>query len=121
MSTPTPITKRLTMTSPVEIVASDLDTTPDQVRDIILAAFDAIARAGASGHDVAVTNFGTWRAYRAAARLVRNPQNGGPIPVPEHNKVRFHVSPHLAAAIRRGDRNVTIRKAPSQGAKAAGR
>ncbi|MFF0597851.1 HU family DNA-binding protein [Streptomyces antibioticus] len=120
MKKPTIITQRLTTTTLIEVVAADLDTTPAQVRDTIIATFDAIARAAVAGHDVSVTNFGTWFAYRTAARQARNPQNGEPVPMPAHNKTRFRVSPHLAAAVRRGDRTVTIRKAP-QGAKAAGR
>jgi nucleoid DNA-binding protein len=114
---PTPITARMTTTRLIEVVAEDLGTTPGKVRDTVLATFDVIARASASGHDVAVTNFGTWVAYRAKARKARNPQTGETVPVAAHRAVRFRVGPHLADAVRRRDRKVTIRKAP-KGSKA---
>lgn len=116
---PTPITERLSTTKLIAVVAADLGTSPDVVRDTITATFDAIARAGASGHDVAITNFGTWRSYRTRKWIRRNPQTGQPVPVPAHQAVRFRVSPHLADAVRRRDRKASIRKAPKGSLKAA--
>ncbi|MFJ9114437.1 HU family DNA-binding protein [Streptomyces sp. NPDC102394] len=112
---PTRITQRLTTTTLIDVVAADLGTKPTgqaPVHDTVMATFDAIARANASGHDVAVTNFGTWFSYRAKAVTRRNPQNDEPIPVPAHQAVRFRVSPTLAELVRRRDRNASIRKAP---------
>ncbi|WP_416976663.1 HU family DNA-binding protein [Streptomyces sp. T028] len=109
---PTPITTRLTTTRLIEVVAEDLGTTPKAVRDTVMAVFDAIARATASGHDVNVTNFGTWVSYRVKQRTARNPQNGDTFPVGAHRAVRFRVAPHLREAARLRDRKATIRKAP---------
>ncbi|WP_329214930.1 HU family DNA-binding protein [Streptomyces sp. NBC_01485] len=117
---PTPIEARVTTTRLLEIVAADVDSTPDAVRATVMATFSAIARATASGHDVAVTNFGTWMSYRAKKRTARNPQTGEAVLVPAHQAVRFRISPHLADAVRRRDRKASIRKAP-KGSKAAGR
>jgi nucleoid DNA-binding protein len=115
---PTPITGRLTTTKLINIVAADLGTEPKQVRDTVLATFDVIARAAASGHDVAVTNFGTWLAYRTKRRPARNPQTGEVTTLAAHRAVRFRVSPALAGAVRRRDRKFSIRKAP-KGARTA--
>ncbi|MET7477961.1 HU family DNA-binding protein [Streptomyces sp. NPDC005648] len=108
---PTPITKRLTTTTLINHVAADLGTLPDEVRPTVMATFDAIARANASGHDVAITNFVTFVSHQVKRRTVRNPQTGEAIPVPAHRVVRLRVSGHLADAVRRRDRRVTIRKA----------
>ncbi|WAZ20226.1 HU family DNA-binding protein [Streptomyces cinnabarinus] len=115
---PTLITERLTTTKLVEVVAADLGITLKEAHETIVVVFDAIARAAASGHDVAVTNFGTWISSRTRRRTARNPQNGDPVPVAAFQKVRFRVSPHLREAVRRRDRKVTIRKAP-KGARTA--
>jgi nucleoid DNA-binding protein len=109
---PTRITERLTTTKLIDVVAADLGITPKQAHETVTVVFDAIARAAASGHDVAVTNFGTWLSSPTKPRTVRNPQTGNPVTVPACQKVRFRVSPHLADAVRRGDGTVTIRKAP---------
>jgi len=115
----TPIKTRLTTTTLIDIVAADLGTTPQDVHDTVMATFDAIARANASGHDVAITNFVTFISRRMKRSIRRNPQNGELFTAPAHQVVRFRVSDHLAAAVRRRDRKVTIRKAP-KGSKAAG-
>ncbi|MFJ2719422.1 HU family DNA-binding protein [Streptomyces sp. NPDC087437] len=116
---PTPITERLTTTKLIDVVAADLDIPTAEAREAVMATFGAIARAAASGHDVAITNFGTWRSYRVKRRTSRNPQNGEPVIVPAHQKVSFRVGPALADAVRRRDRKASIGKAP-KGTKTAG-
>lgn len=109
---PTPITARLTTTRLIEVVAADLGTTPKDAHEMVMTVFSAIARANASGHDVAITNFGTFVSHRVKRGRRRNPQTGEAFTAPAHQKVRFRVSPQLADAVRRRDRKVTIRKAP---------
>jgi nucleoid DNA-binding protein len=110
---PTRITQSLTTTTLIETVARDLDVKPSDVHDTVMATFDVIARATAGGHNVAITNFGTFRSYRVAARPVRNPQTGETQTAPAHQRVRFRVSPSLAAAVRRRlTASATIRKLP---------
>lgn len=116
---PTRITSRLTTTKLIETVAADLGIPTSDAHETVMVVFDAIARATASGHDVAITNFGTWLSYRTKARRARNPQNGDVVTVPAHQKVRFRVSPTLADAVHRRDRKASIRKAPKGTAKAA--
>ncbi|WP_426568140.1 HU family DNA-binding protein [Streptomyces canus] len=109
---PTPIKARLTTTRLIEVVAADLDTTPAAVRETVMTTFDVIARAAASGHDTAITNFGTFVSYQTKRRKARNPQNGDTVTVPAHRAVRFRIGPALADAVRRRDRKANIRKAP---------
>ncbi|MFB7596930.1 HU family DNA-binding protein [Streptomyces sp. NPDC056160] len=109
---PTPVTERLTTTKLINVVADDLGILPEQARAAVMATFDAITRATAGGHDVAITNFGTWISHRVRARKARNPRTGEPVKVRAHQTVRFRVSPALADAVRRRDRKASIRKAP---------
>ncbi|MFJ6841408.1 HU family DNA-binding protein [Streptomyces griseoluteus] len=114
---PTPITGRVTTTRLAEIVAADLaaagvEITPDDAPVLLRVVFDAIGRAAASGHDVAITNFGTWFSTRTRRVIRRNPQNGDPIPSPAHQRVRFRPSPTLVAGVRARDRRFSIRKSP---------
>jgi len=113
---PIRITAPLTTTGLIDIVAAELDITPAQAHDTVMAVFGAIARATASGHKVAVTNFGTWLPYTKKSRTYRNPQNGEPVTAPAHQAVTFRVSPALADAVRRRDSKASIRKLP-QGSK----
>ncbi|MFF8406962.1 HU family DNA-binding protein [Streptomyces sp. NPDC015684] len=108
----TTIDTRLNTTRLIEVVAADMDTTPDAVRDTVMTTFDAIARANASGYDVAITNFVTFISHLVKRANRRNPQTGETFTSPAHQVVRFRVSDHLADAVRRRDRKVTIRKAP---------
>ncbi|MFJ8153896.1 HU family DNA-binding protein [Streptomyces sp. NPDC094468] len=116
----TPITERLTTTTLIEVVAADLGRKPADVRDTITATFDAIARANASGQDVAISRFVTFRAYRVPSRTARNPATGELMKVPAHRVIRFRVSDYLADAVRRGDRRVSTRKTRTVKAKATG-
>ncbi|WP_432169112.1 HU family DNA-binding protein [Streptomyces sp. 1222.5] len=116
---PTPITTRLNTTRLIEVVAADMGTTTDAVRETVMTTFDAIARANASGHDVAITNFVTFVSHRVRRANRRNPQTGEMFTAAAHQAVRFRVSDHLADAVRRRDRKVTIRKAAPGTRKAA--
>ncbi|MEU7403840.1 HU family DNA-binding protein [Streptomyces sp. NPDC044948] len=110
---PTRITRPLTTTTLIETVASDLGVQPADVHDTVMATFDVIARAAASGHKVAITNFGTFRPYRVGARTVRDPRTGDTWQDGAHQKVGFRVSPSLADAVRRRlAASATIRKLP---------
>jgi DNA-binding protein HU-beta len=116
---PTRITSRLNTTRFIEVVAADLGITPKEAHQTVLTVFSAIARANASGHSVSITNFGTFLSHRVKRTKRRNPQTGEAFTAPAFQAVRFRVSPHLADAVRRRDRNVTIRKAPKGGRTAA--
>ncbi|MFI5973580.1 HU family DNA-binding protein [Streptomyces sp. NPDC051452] len=116
---PTRITERLNTTKLIEAVAADLGTTPSAVRDTIMTTFDVIARANATGHDVAITNFVTFISHRVKRATRRNPQTGETFTSAAHQVVRLRVSDHLADAVRRRDRKVTIRKAAKGSRKTA--
>ncbi|MFB7594647.1 HU family DNA-binding protein [Streptomyces sp. NPDC056160] len=112
MKKPTPVDARLTTSRLIAVIAADCDIPLPKAHEVVMATFDVIARAAAGGHDVAVTNFGTWLSYPAAPRKARDPRTDKPVCVPAHQRVRFRVSPHLMDAVRRRDPEATIRKAP---------
>ncbi|EST24505.1 HU family DNA-binding protein [Streptomyces roseochromogenus] len=113
------INDRLSTTRLIQVVAAELGTTPAAVRETVMTTFDVIARANASGHDVAITNFVTFVSHRVQRTKRRNPQTGEMFTAPAHQVVRLRVSDHLADAVRRRDRTVTIRKAPKGSRKPA--
>ena len=110
MIIPTPITERLTTTSLSDIVAADLGIQPKDAYTVVSAVFDAIARAAASGHDVAITNFGTWFSYRTPPATRRNPQTNEPVSIPERQNVRFRTAPAFTTAVHAQNTGFTIRK-----------
>lgn len=109
---PTRITSDLNTTSLIEVVAADTDIPVAQAREIVMATFDAITRASASGYKVTITNFVSFLPYRTKRRKARNPQNGEIVTVPAHQVVRVRQSDKFTEMIRRRDRKATIRKAP---------
>lgn len=106
------ITGPLTTTGLIEAVAADLEISEDAAKENVTAVFDVISRAAASGHDVAITNFGTFLSVRAPRRRARNPQTNELMWVPAHQKVRFKVSPRLAESVRVRNRTASTRKLP---------
>ncbi|MGW3152718.1 HU family DNA-binding protein [Streptomyces sp. NPDC001089] len=109
----TRITAALTTTSLIETVAADTGMPREDVREVVMSTFDVVARAMASGHNVAVTNFGTWISYRTNKRKARNPQNGATVVVPAHQAMKFRTSRTLAGLVRRrASATASIRKAP---------
>lgn len=109
------MTDRLNTTGLIKEVAADVGMSQAEVRVVVTATFNAIMRANASGHAVAVTNFGTWLPHGVKAHTGRNPSTGGPVQVDAHQRVRFRVSPTFRSAVRDKTPQPSIRKAP-QGA-----
>lgn len=95
-------------------VAGELGVSLDDGFRALNAVLDSITRTVVSGHDVTITNFGTFRAIEHSARLARNPQTGERIPVPARASVHFRVAPRLREVVRAGDPTASIRKRPSK-------
>lgn len=112
-STPATPPRPLNKTSLAETVAADLGITVKEAFRVLDAVFEPIARTVTAGHDVTVTNFGTWRAVLDPERKARNPQTGERITVPARHAVRFRVSPRLQEVVQAGDPTASIKKRPS--------
>lgn len=106
----TRITSDLNTTAFMEAVAADLDVPIEEARAAVYAVFNTITRATAGGHNVTITNFGTFRSVRVPRRMGYNPQTGEKIWVAAHQVVRFRVSDALADLVRRGCTTGSIRK-----------
>lgn len=104
----------LNKTRLAEVVAADLGIPATEGARVLEAVFDAIVRTNAAGHDVTITNFGTFRALEDGARTARNPQTGEAVKVPARPTVRFRVSPRLAEILRAHDTTASIAKHPSR-------
>lgn len=95
-------------------VAGELGVSLDDGVRALNAVLNSITRTVTAGHDVTVTNFGTFRAVTDPARIGRNPQTGDAVAIPSRPTVRFRVAPRLLEVVRGGDPTVSIRKRPSR-------
>ena len=59
---------------------------------LVKDAVELLKRELASGQDITVYKFGTFKAKTAPARKGRNPKTGDSVDIPEHKVVRFHAS-----------------------------
>lgn len=111
MNTPT---GHLNKTQFAEAVARELGIHPKEGNRIIDAVLNTITRTVTAGHDVTITNFGTFRAVETAARLGYNPQTRSRMPIPSRPGMRFRVSPRLREVVQGGNPGASIRKRPSK-------
>lgn len=114
MTTVVQATGPLNKTGLAAAVAAELGVSIDDGYRALNAVLNTITRTVTAGHDVTVTNFGTFRAVEEASRVRRNPQTGDRVPVPAHPTVRFRVSPRFREVVRSGDPSASIRKRPSR-------
>ena len=73
----------------VNEVAAQVDMPQKEVDKVLRAFESAIMRQAASGGEIRMTGFGSFKITYRAARISRNPQTGGPAEVAERNAIRF--------------------------------
>ena len=73
----------------VDEVAALVDLPQTKVDAVLKAFVETIKRQVASGGEVRMVGFGSFKVTHRAARTSRNPQNGEPIEVGAHNAIRF--------------------------------
>lgn len=73
----------------VDAVAAQVDLPQTKVDAVIKAYESAIMRQAASGGEVRIVGFGSFKVTHRAARTSRNPQTGEPVEVAERNAIRF--------------------------------
>lgn len=112
-SDPAVPTGPLNKTRLAELVAADLGIDLKDAYRVLNTIFGTVARTVTAGHDVTVTNFGTWRAVEHPARMARNPHTGEPVQVPSRAAVHFRVAPRLQDVVRAGDPTASLKKRPS--------
>lgn len=91
-----------------EAVAAALGVSIEDGHQAVAAVLDTIARTVAAGHQVAVTNFGTFVPKHLPARKAWNPQTGDPVVVEAGTKLHFRVSPQLQAAVKANDPDAAV-------------
>ncbi|MEV5977541.1 HU family DNA-binding protein [Streptomyces sp. NPDC052114] len=85
------------------VVAVELGVTHAEGRAAVEAVLNAITRTVASGHQVAVSNFATFRPVWQPARDGWNFQTGQPMTVPGRHRLQIIVSPQFQDAVKAQD------------------
>ncbi len=83
----------------VKTVSQQVKQPETQVTAIVNATFGAIQEALASGEEVALTGFGTFRISERGAREGRNPQTGERITIPSRKSPSFKPGTQLKRAV----------------------
>ena len=73
----------------VNEVAAQVDLPQKKVDEILRAFESVIMRQAASGGEIRMVGFGSFKITHRAARTSRNPQTGEPAPVAARNAIRF--------------------------------
>ena len=82
-----------------DITANTQGYSRRQVAEIVDSALDTIARKVASGQNVTLTGFGTFRRSQRAARQGTNIRTGQKIQIPAQNSVRFTPGSEFKSAV----------------------
>ena len=104
----------------VDEVAAQVDLPQSKV-DAVLKAFESsLMRQAASGGEVRMVGFGSFKVTHRAARTSRNPQTGDPVEVSARNAIRFVPGKAFkdAAASSLQDEKAEKKAAPKKAAKA---
>lgn len=73
----------------VDEVAALVDMPQTKVNEVLRAFEETIKRQAASGGEVRIVGFGSFKVTFRAARSSRNPQTGEPVEVSARNAIRF--------------------------------
>jgi DNA-binding protein HU-beta len=85
-----------------DVTAQTQGYTSHQVAEIIEAALYIITQKVASGQNVTLTGFGTFRLSQRAARMGTDMRSRETIRIPAHASVHFKVGEPFKAAVARG-------------------
>jgi DNA-binding protein HU-beta len=83
----------------VKAVSQQVKQPETQVSAVVNATFNAIQGALASGDEVALTGFGTFRISERGSREGRNPQTGERITIPSRKSPSFKPGTQLKRAV----------------------
>ena len=73
-----------------------------QAQDAVEAVFETITQTLASGEEIAVTGFGTYRVSKRAARMGVNPKTGEKIQIAATTVAKFKAGKLLKEAVKAG-------------------
>lgn len=110
MSTSALITGNLNKHSLAEALAAELGVSHAKADAMIDAFANIVTRTVTSGHEVALTNFGTFRPVEVDEHAARNPQTGQMVTVPARTTIRFRPSQRLKDIVAAGDPTASRRK-----------
>lgn len=84
----------------IKAVAKETGNTVVSTRAALECAFDEIKNALASGDNVRLLGFGTFKIREKSERTGRNPQTGENITIPAHKVVAFKPGSELAELVK---------------------
>lgn len=79
----------MNMSELIKSVAKETDVTEAKAKEVVLAAFDAIADAAANGQDTAIPGFGKFAVKNRPERQGRNPATGEAMTIKASRSVGF--------------------------------
>lgn len=83
----------------VAAIASSTSQSEATVTEVLNAAFEAIENSLASGDEVALSGFGSFRVVHRPARDGRNPQTGAPMRINAKKSPAFRAGASLKRAV----------------------
>jgi len=83
----------------VDAVAEATGMQKKDAQVAVEAVLDTIVKTMATGEDVAITGFGTFKVYKRAARMGRNPATGEAIQIKAMTKPKFRPGKLLKEAV----------------------
>ena len=83
----------------IEAVMEATGLQKNQAQEAVEAVFDTITKTMASGEEVALTGFGTFRVYKRAERMGVNPATGEKIKIAAAIKPKFRPGKLLKEAV----------------------
>lgn len=89
-------------------VAAELQISQAEAHRAVEAVLNTIGRTVASGHQIAITNFGTWLPKHVPARAARNPQTGDLVTLPARTRLVFRASEQLQDAVKARDPQAAV-------------
>lgn len=89
----------------VERVATSLGpkVTRRDCAQVVDGFLDAIRQALATGENIEIRGFGTFKVRERRGRKARNPKSGDPVQIPARSVAVFKPSKHLRARVGDGD------------------
>lgn len=86
----------------IKAVAQNSGQSESVAGAVVNATFETIQDSLASGEEVTITGFGSFRITHRAAREGRNPQTGDPIQIPAGKSPSFRPGTQLKRAVNEG-------------------
>ena len=90
----------MTLSELVKATASEAGVSQTTVHNVLNNAFICMGKTLATGEDVKISGFGSWKVKESAPRKARNPKTGESVEVPASHRIAFVPSGDLKEAVK---------------------